>query len=124
MKKYWILGISLVALLLTISSCQSAREVPYKEVSFTVEPLQKYIVNITMHPGNVLEGYLSVTNGNNDIHFYLEDSDGKKILDINRVQGRYDFSYEATSEGVHKMVFDNGFSSINSKQVLIHFRIR
>lgn len=98
--------------------------VPYIDKSFTVEPLHYVTVTVDMRSGAVFEGYLTVRGGNDDVRFYIKDSYGNKVLDINRVQGRYDFSYRATSEGFHTIYFDNSFSLITSKQVYLHYRVR
>jgi len=98
--------------------------VPYEDRSFTVEPFEAITITINMSKGAVFEGYLTVRGGNDDIRFYIEDSYGNRVLDINRVNGRYDFSYVATSEGFHTIYFDNSFSVITSKQVYMHYRVR
>jgi hypothetical protein len=76
-----------------------------------------------MSKGDVLEGYLTVRGGNDDIQFYVKDSYGNVVLNVS-VRGRYDFQYSATSEGFHTLYFDNSFSLLTSKQVLIHYRVR
>jgi len=98
--------------------------VPYQDDSFTVEPFSKMTITINMRAGAVLEGYLTVRGGNDDIRFYIEDSYGTMLLDKNRVQGRFDFSFTASTAGFHTMFFDNSFSWITSKQVFIHYRVR
>ena len=98
--------------------------VPYHDQSFTVEPLSAVTITINMSTGAVFEGYLTVRGGNDDVRFYIKDSYGNIVLDINRVNGRYDFSYVVTSEGFHTIYFDNSFSIITSKQVYIHYRVR
>ena len=98
--------------------------VPYQDKHFTVEPLQEMTMTINMNHGALFEGYLTVRGGNDDVRFYIKDSYGNKVLDINRVRGRYDFDYHATSEGFHTIYFDNSFSLVTSKQVYIHFRVR
>ncbi len=120
MRKYIFLVIALVFILPSITGCSVA----YRDVNLTVEPLQTYNLTADMKLGDVIEGYFSVKGGNNDIHFYLEDSYGNKILNIDRVQGRYDFSHKATSEGFHSLFFDNSFSLVTSKLVFLHYRIR
>ena len=98
--------------------------VPYRDQSITVEPGSAMTATVNMSKGAVVEGYMTVRGGNDDIRFYIKDSYGSKVLDIDRVRGRYDFSYTATSEGFHTMYFDNGFSFITSKQVYLHHRVR
>jgi len=98
--------------------------VPYRDENFTVKPFTATELTINISNGAVLEGYVTVRGGNDDIRFYIKDSYGNKVLDINRVQGRYDFFYRATSEGFHTIYLDNSFSIITSKQVYMHYRVR
>jgi len=102
----------------------AGRVVPYTDRSLTVEPLLHVSMTIDMRSGAVFEGYMTIRGGNDDIRFYIKDSYGNKVLDKNRVQGRYDFSYKATTEGFHTLYFDNSFSLITSKQVYLHYRVR
>jgi len=98
--------------------------VPYVNRSFIVKPLNSITMTADMRSGAVFEGYLTVRGGNDDVRFYIKDSHGNKVLDINRVRGRYDFSYRATSDGFHTIYFDNSFSFVTSKNVYLHYRIR
>lgn len=98
--------------------------VPYQDISFTVGPLTYSSMTVNMNSGAIFEGYLTVRGGNDDIRFYIKDSYGNVVLDKNRVQGRYDFSYQATAEGFHTVYFDNSFSLITSKEVYLHYRVR
>ena len=98
--------------------------VPYKDSGFTVDPSYKYTITVNVKKGAIIEGYLTVRGGNDDIRFYIEDSFGNKVLDKNRVNGRYDFMYTAQSDGFHTMFFDNSFSWFTSKQVFLHYRVR
>lgn len=98
--------------------------VPYTDEHKTVEPFTTLHGTINMSKGEVFEGYLTVRGGNDDIRFYIKDSYGNKVLDINRVRGRYDFHYQATSEGFHTFYLDNSFSWVTSKEVYIHYRVR
>lgn len=98
--------------------------VPYQDINFTVQPSTHYSMTVNMNSGAIFEGYLTVRGGNDDIRFYIKDSYGNVVLDINRVQGRYDFSYQATTEGFHTIYFDNTFSWITSKEAYLHYRVR
>lgn len=98
--------------------------VPYRDEHFTVKPGHATTITINMNSGAVFEGYLTVRGGNDDVRFYIEDSYGHIVLDKNRVQGRYDFYYTATSEGFHTIYMDNTFGWITSKEVYIHYRVR
>lgn len=134
--KYMLLPLVLPVFLILISGCglfdgssgglEPVGEaiVPYQDEEFTVKPLHEYMITINMNSGTVLEGYLTIRGGNDDIRFYIKDSYGNKVLDKNRVNGRYDFSYTYQSSGYHTMYFDNSFSLITSKQVFLHYRVR
>ena len=98
--------------------------VPYEDTNFTVSSLNKYTITVNVQQGAVIEGYLTVRGGNDDVRFYIEDSYGKKVLDKNRVNSRYDFYYMVKSSGFHTLYFDNSFSWITSKQVYLHYRVR
>ena len=125
-----------IALILLVSGCGISNDgggnygpigeavVPYKDSGFTVDVLSKYTVTVNAKRGAVIEGYLTVRGGNDDVRFYIEDSFGNKVLDKNRVNGRYDFMYTVQSSGFHTMYFNNSFSLFTSKQVYLHYRVR
>ena len=117
--KHVLLIVVLSTFIMGIVGCK----VPYQDESCTVGSLSTSTMTLTMSKGDVLEGYLTVRGGNDDIGFYIKDSYGNKVMDIG-VNGRYDFSYTATSEGFHTLYFDNGFSLFTRKQIFIHYRVR
>jgi hypothetical protein len=134
MKPCWII-LPIVLLLVFTAGCGLSEGaggygaagpviVPYKDTNFTVGPLSKYELTVNASQGAVIEGYLTVRGGNDDVRFYIEDSYGKKVLDKNRVNDRYDFSYAVESSGFHTLYFDNSFSLITSKEVFLHYRVR
>ena len=100
------------------------RIIPYRVEHFTLKPFTIHTGTINMNEGAVFEGYLTVRGGNDDIRFYVKEKHSNKVLDIKRVQGRYDFYYQAISEGFYTLYLDNRFSWIASKEVYIHYRVR
>ena len=66
--------------------------------------------------GEKFYGHFMVAGGNNDIKFSITDPSGKTIYDAGLVEGRHDFSFEATEKGVHEFHFDNRFST-DSKSI-------
>jgi hypothetical protein len=130
-KRYVLVVVILGLLIMNVVSCTSGvgglgvvgHVVPYQDSNFTVKPSSSMTITINMAKGAVFEGYLTVQGGSNDIGFYIKDSHGNKVLDENRVNGKYDFSYTATLGGFHIIYFDNSFSTI-SKQIYIHYRVR
>ena len=116
----------LIAAIVFTPACHSIGEVvvPYRDDSFSVEPLNSMTISVDVKSGSVIEGYLTVRGGNDDIVFYIKDSQGNRVLNIDRVHGRYDFSYTTKSTGFYTLYFDNGFSWVTSKFVLLHYRVR
>jgi len=130
MKKL-IVALVLPAIVIGTIGCGGAgslglagKAIPFKDESFTVSPLGAMTLTINMRKGAVLEGYVTVRRGNDDIRFYVKDSYGNIVLDIDRTRGRYDFNYTATNEGFHTVYLDNSFSLVTSKQVFLHYRVR
>lgn len=95
----------------------------YHIYSFDVEPSSATTLTFKMSRGETLEGYLTVSGGNDDIRFYINNPAGVKMLDIKRVQERYDFVYTADSDGSHSLSFNNGFSFRTGKHICLHYRI-
>lgn len=96
----------------------------YHIYSLDIEPLSAASLTFKMAAGETIEGYLKVKGGNDDIRFYINDPSGARVLDVKRVQERYDFAYMAGSEGSYALNFNNGFSFMTGKHVCLHYRIR
>ncbi len=105
----------------------SGCDVPYQDKNINVGPFSTETLTMNSPKGVTIEGYLTVRGGNDEIVFYIKDSYGNVVLNI-QVRGRYDFSYKTTSEGFHTLYFDNGSSlfasPLASKQILMHYRVR
>jgi len=99
--------------------------VPYIDKSLTVEPFTTRSILVPMSKDSILEGYITVRGGNDDIVFYIEDIRYEnKLFFGDRVHGLEHFYYQATHDGAYAMCFDNSFSWITSKRVHIHYRVR
>jgi len=61
--------------------------------------------------GEKYYGYIIIKGGDNDIKFFITDPGGETIYDAGLVKGRHDFSFEATAKGIHRLHFDNRFST-------------
>ena len=92
----------------------------------TIKPSEGLNGEVSLNVGSFdyLKAAATVSGGNDDIRFTIEDSYGSVVLNMDRVQGRYDFLYTASTAGFHTMYFDNSFSLITDKQVFIHYRVR
>jgi hypothetical protein len=98
--------------------------VPYKDSNFSVSAGTYQTATVNMNKGAILEGYITVRGGNDDLRFYIKDSYGSTVLDINRIKGRYDLYYSANNEGFVTIYFDNSFSVFTGKNVYFHYRVR
>lgn len=96
--------------------------VPYLIAQFTAGIGKPYTIPVMLGIGDILEGSMSVTGGNNDIRFYIKDPSGSIVVDGNRVQQSYSFSLTSVSSGQYIMYFDNSFSFITSKKVHLNYR--
>jgi hypothetical protein len=75
----------------------------YHRYSLDIEPLSATSLTFKMTKGEIIEGYLKVKGGNDDIRFYINDPSGARVLDVKRVQERHDFVYTANSDGSHSL---------------------
>jgi len=130
-KVVLILGlfVIVVALVIGSSGCKEVRRAisgvaPYHEQSFTVGALSEKTLSVELSSGDSLEGYVQVTTGGNlDINFLVKDPYGKTIYKApDRVKGRHDFTFKAQNDGYYTLHFDNGFSLLTSKSVILKYR--
>ncbi len=133
MNKVAIIIISLLLAMAVVAGAVSCggrlgplgHAVPYTDDYITVEPFTTRCITVLMSKGSILEGYITVRGGNDDIVFYIEDIRYEnKLFFGDRVYGLEHFYYQATHDGVYTMCFDNSFSWITSKRVHIHYRVR
>lgn len=133
MNKVAVIIISLILVMAVVAGAVScggrlapvSQTIPYTDVYITVEPFTTQSKLVLMSKGSILEGYLTVRGGNDDIVFYIEDLRYEnKLFFGDRVYGLKHFYYQATHDGGYAMCFDNSFSWITSKRVHIHYRVR
>jgi len=101
----------------------SFEAIPFNEKQLTIGANMGAGVPANMTKGEVLEGSLSVTGGN-DMRFYI--CEGYPcitiVLDENPVQSTYTFSITAQSDGVYYMNLDNG-NGTSTVQVDLRYRV-
>lgn len=109
--------------------CQTVRRsasgvMPYHEKSFTVSAMHEQPLSLELSAGDSLEGYVQVVSGGNlDIRFWVTDPYGKTIYQApGRVEGRHDFIFKAMADGYYTLHFDNSFSLLTDKGVIVKYR--
>ena len=119
----------LVILVIGSSGCEEARRdisgiLPYHTESFTISPLSGESLSLELSSGDSLEGYVQVTIGGTlDIKFEVKDPYGKIIHRApGGVKGRHDFMFYAQHDGYYTLLFDNSFSLLTSKSVIVKYR--
>lgn len=110
--------------------CQTARRgvsgvMPYHEKSFTVPAMHEQLLSLELSAGDSLEGYVQVVSGGNlDIRFWVTDPYGKKIYQApGRVEGRHGFIFKVMAGGYYTLHFDNSFSLLTDKAVILKYRL-
>lgn len=110
--------------------CQTVRRnvsgvMPYHTMSFTVSPMHEKVVSLELSRGDGLEGSVQVVSGGNlDIKFWVINPDGQEIYRApGRVKGRHNFILKAMAyDGYYTLHFDNSFSLLTDKTVILKYR--
>ena len=127
MTKITVITIGLpLASIIGMLGCRGAAPapvVPYdEEETFVIHPFNIAKKTIEVDTGSVFEGYFTV-KGRGDIRFYIEDTQGDKVLDVT-VEDRYEFSHATTLEGPHRITMNFDNSSTTTKQIDLRWRVR
>lgn len=69
-----------------------------------------------------LEGYFITEGGSNDIGFRVKAPSGNYLVNLGRVADRYNFRYVVSEEGPYSLIFDNTFSWLTPKTVILVYR--
>lgn len=92
--------------------------------TITVPPLRSVGFIFNLGVGDTVRGSISVSGGSgNDVDFWVTDPGGSHILNFGRVSRGTDFSFRADRSGAYTLHFDNSFSLISSKMVIITFDV-
>jgi hypothetical protein len=107
-----------------LSHKEIAARTPYSEESFAVPPAREKSLILELSTGESLEGYFQVTSGGNlDIRFWVTEPYGKTVYAArDGAKGRHDFAFKATTEGYYTLHFDNTFSLVTHKQMVLKYR--
>ena len=118
MKTKLFVPLIFVILLVAMIGCVRAGT-----TTFTVPPLQEFVSTAGLSEGDKVSGSITVSGGtDNDIDFYVTDSNGNTILRYNRVT-QTSFSFTASTTGTYTMHFDNSFSIFSSKSVTLGYTV-
>lgn len=91
--------------------------------SLQVRPRGQAQVTCNMHSGDILRGHFTVSGGNDDIEFCINDPVGNSLIHKDKVHKRHVFTCRAVFDGIHVIYFDNGISWLTTKYVLINYRV-
>ncbi|MEJ2242099.1 MAG: emp24/gp25L/p24 family protein [Candidatus Bathyarchaeota archaeon] len=92
--------------------------------TFNVDAGNENIFTLSLHAGMNVEGTISVTGGNgNDIDFWITDPSGNIVLDAERVSQETHFDFAANENGKYNLHFNNSFSILSTKNVVITYEI-
>lgn len=116
-KRLLIAASSLVFLLLALVSCVFAVE------TFNVPNLQNITRAIELEDGDSVAGNFTVSGGSGDVNFYVKDPNGTEIIRFDRTTG-VSFSFSATKTGTYTLNFDNRFSLLTSKTVILDYSVK
>jgi hypothetical protein len=86
--------------------------------NYSVPPLSTLILKVEEPYGSAIGGLIYVKGGSgNDINFRVINSQGKIILDLDRISNETSFQFFADKTGNFTIIFDNEFSVFSSKEV-------
>lgn len=126
-----LIGLFTIVVMFLVGSvgCQTVRRVasgvmPYQEKSFTVSAMSEQPLSFELSRGDSLEGYVQVVSGGNlDIQFWVTDPYGERIYQApGRVKGRHNFIFKAMDNGYYTLHFNNSFSLLTDKAVILKYR--
>jgi hypothetical protein len=81
-------------------------------------------VSFNLDTGQQFTGSLAITGGSgNDINFYVTNPQGATILNDGRVSQGTPFQFTAQSSGAYTLHFDNSFSILSSKEVVLTYNV-
>ncbi len=134
-RRYWtqvrvVLAVALAAVLIALGviagSWAQRREAVEAEGYtamdlYNIYPLTSRHHVWALHAGDWIECLLAVTSEPNNIHFYVTDPVGVRIVDARGVSG-YSCRIEAHRTGNYTFVFDNTAAWFTSRMVSISWR--
>jgi hypothetical protein len=92
--------------------------------TFNIDADHEKIFTLNLNAGMNIEGSISVTGGSgDDIDFWVTDPAGNKILDFGRVSQGTHFEFAANEDGAYSFHFDNSFSVLSTKNVVLTYEI-
>ena len=93
-------------------------------VTLHVDVLSSRVIVFNLNEGIKLNGSFLVNGGNeNDIDFYITDSNGSRIVDLGKVSQQATFEFITPHQGAYTLRFDNSFSWFNPKDVTLTYNV-
>jgi len=112
---FTILTVFLLALLIPLAYADEVK-------TLNVDAGHEMIFTINLSGGMNVKGSISVTgDSGDDIDFWISDPTGNKISGLGRVSQGTQFEFTANQDGAYSLHFDNSFSLLSTKNVIITY---
>lgn len=116
-KTSFMLGIILLIFLIPFVYADEVK-------TFNVDAGYEQIFTLDLNEGMKIDGSMSITGGSgNDVDFWITDPVGNKIVDLGRVSQGTQFEFTANQDGAHSLHFDNAFSILSNKNIVLTYNI-
>ena len=89
--------------------------------SVSVSPTVPHTVSHYLTWGSQVKGYIFIEGGNDDLYFYIMDSEGNIAFDAGTVHDADFLYWEVPKNDYFRFVFDNSLSWITTKEVAWKF---
>ena len=99
--------------------------IAYAEVeALNVDAGDEQVLTLNLNAGMNVVGSISVTGGSgDDIDFWITDPAENKILDFGIISHGTQFEFAATEDGPYSLHFDNSFSILSTKDIVLTYEI-
>ncbi len=118
-KSVYVIAIFILSTLVPLSIGLAVAD----NASFKVQPQNEHVISLSLQETDSVSGSFSVVSDDQiGIVFYVTDPDENMALRFENVSQK-DFSFIAQITGTYQLHFDNSFSTVYSKTVVLNYNI-
>ena len=110
----------LIALVISGFACKVTPPA-YETMTFTVEAGYMQEIELTTTAKGIIEGYFTITGGERDIYFFINDPYGYAVFGPYVSTDFDDFRVRTIYVGTYTLAFDNGLSFYD-RYITLHYR--